>query len=342
MRGWKGILLSAKDYEGLLSIPDLDSLMKKLKETPYSQDIEETRTRFKSETPLQLIIQALKNHIVRIHRMLKKGCPESALALLEAVMAPFEVHSIKTVMRGIERNIDPEETFSALAPAWTLDTKALRELMNQKDIRGVISLLDTWGLPYAKPLKSGYEEYSKEKRLSLLEMALDRFVFEFYFDNLNSSDEDSVITRSVLSKRADTSNLLNLSKMTFEGFLPAHPLRYFIRGGMIKEDDFLDMLLVRKASEFLDRIPEILRDKKWIRAIRAEDLTNLQFLETLLNGVIRRYVCRYAVERPLSIAVPICFLYKQYSETERLRIIATGINFMIPQSELRKIMNVYR
>ncbi|MFQ5586349.1 MAG: V-type ATPase subunit, partial [Thermodesulfobacteriota bacterium] len=190
MRAWKGGFLSREDYEALYGIGDLDGLVKRLKETPYGRDIEETRTRVKDKSPLSLLIPALKNHIVRVHRLLRKSCPSDALLLLEAVLSPFEVYNIKTIMRGIEKNTDPEEVFAATVPTWRMDTKALKELIDQKDIRGVISLLDTWGMPYAKPLKEGYKGYSDEKRLSLLEMDLDRFVIEFYLDALDDSEEN--------------------------------------------------------------------------------------------------------------------------------------------------------
>jgi V/A-type H+-transporting ATPase subunit C len=342
VRAWKGKLLSREEFETLYGIGDLDGLVKRLKETPYGRDIEEARARDKERSPLQLLIPALKNHIVRIHETLKGNCPGDALLFLEAVISPFEVHNIKTVMRGIEMQTDPEEAFAATIPTWRLDTRALKELIDQKDIRGVISLLDTWGVPYARPLREGYGEYSKEKKLSLLEMKLDRFVAEFYLEALDSSDEDGKFTGAILSKRADGANLLNALKFISEGFIPDHPLQYFIKGGTISSKEFLRLSEMGSVGEFMEAIAAFLRGREWKKGAGMVDLSNPLLLESYLNSGVRRFICRHAVERPLSIAVPLCFLYAKYSEVERLRLIASGISFSIPQGELRKIIGTYQ
>ncbi|MCP3678376.1 MAG: V-type ATPase subunit [Deltaproteobacteria bacterium] len=342
MRAWKGKLLSREELEALYGIGDLDGLVKRLKDTPYGRDIEETKARDSEHSPLQLLTPALKNHIVRIHETLKGNCPGDALLFLEAVIAPFEVRNIKTVMRGIEHHADPEEAFAATIPTWRLDTKAMKELIDQKDIRSVISLLDTWGMPYARPLREGYGEYLKEKKLSLLEMELDRFVIEFYLEALDSSDEDGKFTMAILSKRADGANLLNALKFISEGFIPDHPLRYFVKGGTIDSKEFLRLLEMGSVGDLMEAIPAVLHGREWKEGVGTVDLSNPLLLESFLNNGVRRFICRHAVEWPLSIAVPLCFLYAKYSEVERLRLIASGISFSIPQGELRSIIGAYQ
>ena len=258
------------------------------------------------------------------------------------MVAPFEVYNIKTIMRGIENSIDPEELFAATMPTWRLDTKALKELIAQEQIRAVISLLDTWGVPYGKPLREGYAEHEEEKRLSLLEMGLDRFVFEYYRDSLDGKSEDGRIARALLARKIDIGNILNALKFVSERFLPDHPLRYYSRGGAIGEETFLRLSELNSVGDLLETVPSVLRGKEWEGKMENIDLSTPLLLETFLNKEVRRFVSRSAVERPLSIAVPIAFLYAKYSEVERLRLIAAGISFTIPRSDLRGMVDTYQ
>ncbi|MFQ5586181.1 MAG: V-type ATPase subunit, partial [Thermodesulfobacteriota bacterium] len=113
-------------------------------------------------------------------------------------------------------------------------------------------------------------------------------------------------------------------------------------GGKIREREFVCLFETKSVREFLERIPSVLHGREWEESVRTVDVTNPLHLETGLNRGLRRFICRCALERPLSIAVPVCFLYTKYSEVERLRLIATGINFKIPQGELRGIVAAYQ
>ena len=254
------------------------------------------------------------------------------------MLAPLEAHNIKTILRGIENSADPEEIYAATMPTWQLDTKALMELIGRREIREVISLLDTWGVPYGKPLREGYGEYEEEKRLLLLEMGLDRFVLEYYRDGLEGKSENGRIARSLLARKIDVANILNALKFVSERFLPDHLLRYYIRGGAIDEDTFLRLSELAGVGDLLEAVPAVLRGKEWEGKMEDVDLSTPLLLETFLNREVRRFVSRTAVERPLTIAVPIAFLYAKYSEVERLRLVAAGITFTIPRSDLRGIV----
>ena len=57
----------------------------------------------------------------------------------------WDVHNLKTILRGKNIHSPPEEIREALVPAGTLDEATLVELLKQNDVRDVIDLLATWG-----------------------------------------------------------------------------------------------------------------------------------------------------------------------------------------------------
>ena len=131
-------LLSRREVETILALPDLSSIAAALRETPYGRFIESTG----GEVPeAARIEEALRRNVSQtLARLLVLASGDCAEAV-RLVLGRWEVQAVKTILRGIVSGASPAEILSSLVPTGLHDDAALEEMCRQADPRALAELM---------------------------------------------------------------------------------------------------------------------------------------------------------------------------------------------------------
>jgi len=338
VRAWKGEFFDEEDYKDLLSIDSIDEFIVSLKGTSYGFDLEEAKARFSGMPVTAVFDNGLKGNLSRTFKSIWNESPSKIRELIRLLFFIWDVHNLKTIIRGIHKGINPDEIYSILIPAGDFDESALKELARQNNIDGLIHILNTWDNPYGKPLGDGLSDYLENKEIVNLELALDRFAYDFHLSLLKGNDINTSVMRELLRDRIDVSNIITLFKF-MESQSSYQFINYFIQGGKrLQEKDFLELGGYEDKEDMLNRLISIVRDSDWREKLRTIDLLDIPVFEEEMDNLIRKRYCRQAVIYPLTIAVIICFYFRKVREIKNLRLIGMGKESSIPEEEIKRYL----
>jgi V/A-type H+-transporting ATPase subunit C len=191
IRGMKSRLLGPELLESLILKPDTDAIITELEKTSYRAEIEKASVQ---HAGLACIEVALRTDIARVFRKIYSLFEEEKDEKYARILLNrWDVHNIKTILRGKNIHEPSSEILGCLIPAGELDEATLVELVKQPDVRGVIDLLATWRIVYALPLTQQFKDYSEKRDLAIMEYALDKFYFENALESLQGQTYDDPI-----------------------------------------------------------------------------------------------------------------------------------------------------
>ncbi len=338
VRAWKGEFFKEEDYNNFLSIGSLEGFVGKLKVTCYEFDLEESRARFGEKPEMIILEKGLKGNLSRTFSNIWDELPSDARPLIGFLLSVWDIYNLKTIIRGLHRGINPDEIYSILIPAGDFDEPALKELAQQKDIQVLINTLNTWNNPYGRVLNENFSAYKKNKEIIGMELALDRFAYDFHLSLLKGNDINTSIMRELLRDRIDASNIITLFKF-MESRSSYQIINYFIQGGKrLQEKDFLELSGYEDKEDMLNRLITAVKDSDWKEKLRTIDLLDIPVFEEEMEELIRKRYCRKAVIYPLTIAVIICFYFRKVREIKNLRLIGMGKESSIPEEELKRYL----
>lgn len=337
IRAWKGELFDKDEYDTLIRLADIESLITHLKDTVYARDIEIAASRYKNEA--EVLDGGLRGSLVNTFNRLWSYTPASARTMLQAILSIWEVYNLKAILRARDKGIPPDESISILIPAGEMDETALKELNQQKSIKDILNLLSTWGSPYARPIKAVIKQYMQERRLILIELSLDRFLHEHCLSTVVGNDLNRRIIKHLVKVRIDYINVSTLLKLSGELLHPASANSYFLEGGdIIGRDDFLRLAASKNKKELMQGLIDSIKDRHWKKAIGSIDYDEAFFLEERLEELTKEETCRLSIIEPLSIAVAVCFIYEKIREIKNLRLIVRAKIFNIPAVEVKRFI----
>lgn len=341
VRGLRGRLLKGPDYEALLGAGSLDEYAERIRGTPYGPYMEVAKARYPSSDDAEghalFIEAALASSLSEAFELLARVAPKDAARFLEALMAGWEVYGLKTIIRGIAGGVKREEILILLVPAGALDRAAIKHLLAAKDVDDVIAFLETWGLPYAAPLKRGLPEYKKSGSLAGMEASLDLFLYAHLRALFKSRGLDETILRDMLELRIDMANIMTLMKIAGEGYASDAAAGFFIEGGAnIMKDEFARLSWIKKRDELAEAAAAVVGDAALAEALSSADADDMNLLEEALEELLEGRLRRMAVVEPLSIALVASYVQMKTREVKNLRLIARAKAFAIPVDEIKR------
>lgn len=320
IRGMKSRLFLRQDFTALMAKPDLDAVVADLEKTPYEKDIEQASVNFSG---IRCIEEALRHNLAHTYRLildLVRG--ERFEPCVTHFLNRWDIHNIKTILRGKHIHSSTEEIQECLMPAGELDEVTLREMSRREDIRAVIDLLAMWGSVYARPLSQVYGDYLEEKDLKILEHELDRFYFTHALESVNRRGYEYRLVRNVLSCEIDITNLKTVLKILRERPPLEEPERLLLGGGR----DLLveDLLALMDASSLDDAIFSLERTPyRFLSHLVAEGgPVSLSTIEKELDNYLTRQGIDALKGDPLSAAIPFGYIWAKLNETKNIRVIA--------------------
>lgn len=234
IKGMKSRLLQPSVFETLILKPDVDAILAELGNTAYKEEIEKASVRYYGIVCIEVALRKDFTHAFRKILGFVQG--ENAEKYIKILLNRWDVQNIKTILRGKNIHVTSDEIIECLVPAGQLDDITLVELIKQPDIRGVIDLLATWGIEFAKPLTRNFKEFTEKRDLAILEYAIDRFYYENALDTLGKEtwvegSYDDRIIRDMITTEIDVTNIKNVLRIIRDKIEIDEAGRFLIDGG---------------------------------------------------------------------------------------------------------------
>ena len=327
-------LLDHSVFETLILKPDVESVIAELGNTAYKDEIEKASVQYKGITCIEVALR--KDFSAAFRKILRFMKGEKSEKYIKILLGRWDVQNIKTILRGKNIHIPSAEILECLIPAGELDDTTMIELIKQPDVKAVIDLLATWGISYAKPLTRNFKEYSEKRDLTILEYAIDRFYYKNALRAVKGESYDDRLVREMVMTEIDVTNIKNVLKMIRDKIDVEEVRSYLIEGGISLNNEKL-LTLVKAgtpegAIKLLETTPYSFLSKVPDEILKAGKIS-------VLEKELEKYLIKLGISRflgdPLSIAIPIGYIWAKYNEITNIRIIARCKTADIPEKELR-------
>lgn len=321
VRGMYGNLLGPERLRALILLPDLDAMIAELQKTPYREELE-TSCVWKSS--IVCIENALRRHLAKTYsKILRMFEDDDAARYVRIFLNRWDVHNLKTILRGKNVHSPPDEIREALVPAGTLDEATLVELLKQNDVREAIDLLATWGIDYARPLTPHIDEWSRSRDLLVMEHALDRYYFDYARDAVQGRRPAAVALQQLVGTEIDVTNLKTVIAFLRDGVGLEDGERFLLEGGAELPTETLGAMVTDGDLETAMKRLEGTRFA-FVRPLVAEAKVTGRLSPVLkeLDRHLDRAGASLFRRDPLSVTLVVGFMYIFLIEVTNLRIIA--------------------
>lgn len=343
LRAMRALLLSRREYETILALPDLSSIAAALRESPYGHHIESTG----GEVPeAARIEEALRRNVSQtLARLLAISTGDCAGAV-RLVLGRWDVQAVKTVLRGTVSGASPAEILSSLVPTGLHDEAALEEMCRQADPRSVAELMVTWREPLGRPLLRALPSFRDSRDLAILESVLDRSWFEQAAKALRTirpspsgaNGEDALSL--FVSLTVDTTNLMTVLKEVEDRIVPVDPDRHLLPGGRIFDRNILDR--IRASPTLAEALQEagrsLFRQPLADLPPPSAGIPFLAVVERRMESVLLRASRGLARVDPLGWGPLVSFLLDKLREVRNLRMIVRARLVDLPEAELGHLL----
>lgn len=335
IRGMKGRLFNASEYEELFIMHDLSSVILFLSNSTYSRFILSAE-----KAGINEIEEALRRDLSDTLKKIYNIAEGDIKRLLEILLGRWDVYNIKTILRGRHINRTSEDIMPLLIATGALSESLLKELCLQDDIKGIADLLITWRSPYGYVIQEGIKEYKESNDISSIELRLDKFYFDDSLKRLNKNREADYYVYSMLSYQTDMLNVITSLRILKEERLKIYADEYFIEGS----DAFSKELYKKVISEKgLDAGLRLLNTIKFRRRFKFTkevffEITDLPEMERRLEMGILKNAISLSLKDPLNISLIIGYIWKKINEVINLRLILRGKQVGIPEQRLREMV----
>ncbi len=334
LRGQHSRLLGPKDYEELLSLPDLEALARWMENSQYSHHWQLAKTRRQG---LEAVEEALEMNFSAAASKMLSMSEGGTRRLLEVVLRRWDLQNLLVVVRGIHQGWTPEEIGRWLWPVGRYDAPRLDELSRQADIKQLADTLATWGDDFSGPLTEGALRYHEDKDLAPLEIGLMRHYYSRALRDLKGPGHSRSLLRSLLRQEIDRQNakavsrLLDRSEKSRSG-----ALEHFIEGGQrLDRRTYLSLFDPKERKRAMALLREApFRSLLWPSPQARQ-------AEAELERDVSRQLGRLYRGDPLAADLAVGFLWQKYHEVSNLRLLARSKVFGPSPEKLRPELTIF-
>ncbi len=340
LRAMRSRLLSRRELIGLAEARSLPEFIGMFAQTSYRRSIELALVQ---ASELESIYQALRHDFVETIVKIRGFYDDSERKLIDLILREYDVHNLKTVLRGLSHQAEQADIDGALLPTCDLPAGILEALLRASSPRGAIDLLATMRHPFAQPLLTLRAEQPGAS-LDQMEHALDRWRFDEARRALQHEQEEGKRVLAALRLENDIRNIMLVLRLIrypaeqqalkirlghdgMEGILPAE--------GSIPVERLNRMLAAKRLSAAL----ELLSDAPYIDALRAgmqayDRSGQLSEIERGLRRFQLHWLSAQIVNDPLGIGVVLGYLAEKGNEVSNLRRAARGIQMRMAPGDI--------
>lgn len=335
IRGMRSRLLKQAFFDDLMGSKDVGGVIQKLMQTEYGPEVESHILHGRTAGNVD---EALKDTMVSVFQKVLSLANDEARDLIRTLLGRWDLFNIKTIVRGRHMNLPAEEITSSLVSVGQLTQIDAEELARQESVKGIVDTLSTWGLPFAVPLREVLPEYHENMDLSVLELALDRYYYQWAAKRLAKRRANSRIARDFLGAQVDTLNLLTCLRLLNSDLGDQDASRFFLEGGIeVTRALFLDLASMSDVDEVFNRLKRTpygrpIEDV----ALKYIEKGSVSVFERALEDFLFRKAFATSKGDPLGIGLMISYLWARANEVTNLRIVVKGISVGMPEGRMRE------
>jgi V/A-type H+-transporting ATPase subunit C len=337
LRAMRSRLLPRADLESLAEIRNLDDLITALTQSDYRRAVERAIVR---ASGMACIAEALRLDLIDKFAKISSFYSGREQEMVGTLFRTYDVHNLKTVLRGLSSRASPGEIEIALIPIGELTSNILDELIRTSEPRIAIDLLASMRLAISRPLIDLRAE-RRGASVAEMEQALDRW----YFQEARRQALEPVLA-SALSLEADIVNLL--IALRFAHAPSERPLVHeWSRTGDLRDlfvgpgDISLNLLSRLAKQNTMDEAIELMAGTAYAAALSRglavyKQSKRLSDIEKALKRLRLRRLGGLIMKDPLGIGVPLSYFALKTSEVTNLHWIAQGINLGLDSKVIKR------
>lgn len=334
LRAMKSRLLTRADYEALLARSGVDALVTSLTDTAYGDEIESAMLHC---VGVHCITEALRRNVAstfqKVQGFMEEGEPRR---LVEILLGRWDLHNVKTVIRGQAVQTPSSQMLEAVVPAGRLDNVALESLAQQPDLQAAVDLMMTQRLPLAHIVSVALREYDGRENLPAVEVAIDRGYYAQVMAHLQNGSENVRKVRNQMQAEIDVTNLSTLFRLrrgrprgqSLADELPA----WLIDAGALGKRHWTSLVQATATDDLISAL----------EGTPYQDPVQQGISKGMLGvqRALERWLIHHGIAHlrgdPLSIAIAIGYIWAKTAEVSNLRVIAYGLAERLPKDIIRQ------
>jgi V/A-type H+-transporting ATPase subunit C len=335
IRGMRSRLLKQAFFDDLMGSKDIGAVIQQLLQTEYGPEVE---SHILHGRTAENVDQALKDNMVATFRKVLSFANDEARDLLTTLLGRWDLFNVKTIVRGKHMHFDSDVITDSLVAVGQLTQVDAEELAKQDDVKGVVDTLSTWGLPFAVPLRDVLPQYNESGDLSLLELALDRYYYQWAAKRLSKRRANSRIAREFLGAQVDTLNLVTCIRLLNSDLGDTDAERFFLEGGLqVPKDLFLELAAMSDVDEVYNKLKRTPYGAPIEQvALKYVEKGSISVFERALEDYLFRKAFATSKGDPLGIGLMISYVWAKANEVTNLRIVVKGVSVGMPEARMRE------
>ncbi|GAB7093879.1 V-type ATP synthase subunit C [Halolamina litorea] len=322
-------LFDEEDYRKLLRMRP-DEISRYMEESTYQGPINRLGSRFSG---VDLIEYALNAGLAETFDEMLAWADGTLYEQIARYLRKFDAWNVKTAVRGVYADTDPEAIDDDLIRAGEFDDDLLDRLVDAESIDAIVDLLE--GTMFGEPLAAAADEYEESGTLVALENAIDRAYYENLFEGVTTAGAGpGSAYAEFLQAEIDFRNARNALRLARSG-AEIDPAEYFIEGGTLFTPEQLSTL-----SRNRDQLVDVIRESRYGDELSAalDELAEVDSLigfEQALEGALLEHSRNAAHAHPMSVCPVIAFVLAKEREADNIRAIARGTEAGLDPDEIR-------
>ena len=333
LRAVKSDFFSRHEIEEMLNKGDVANMAEALLDSNYRKEMAEALTRYNGADAIE---EALTRNLAKTYQMLIQRAVGEFKTLVELFLTRWDLAAVKSLIRCVHHNFEPEDAISSLVPGPELTVPLLQEFAAAENIDILIRQLVAWNPDLCSGLHAAYPAYEKSNDPAPLEEVLDR---EYFVGNVRTlsgiQDPDALRLKEYLQSEIDRINLrvvfqyverllqtANLSERLFpEGTLAVEFLMRMAERDSV--EGAMEMLGKTSYRDLVDELYELVQTHRFAP------------VERFIERIMIRQIRREARSNAFGIAVMMDYVWLKYNEVVNLRLVARGLTGHIPPGRVR-------
>ena len=322
-------LLGRSQMETLIGLDTFETLKRFFLDSPYGASISQALSSVEGPEGLE---RGLSRHVHERFQKILGWAGDSPGRLLTLLFRRYELHNIKTLLRGKNAKLPEEKLSQFFIPVGDLGSEELRELARQPSLKDTLGLLATWHKPLRPVLRRGLGSIKEEPAdLQPLEVELDRYYYQGILQALTEEPaENADKVKYLIQIEVDRTNLLTSLRIG-QSLKKEELLKLLLDGGRLTKDFFVATAASPNFSDVAQQM-----DWTYLAPVRRTwdkaDLTSLEHAFEVFLVELSRQMER---EDPLSIGVALSYIALQTNELRNLRTILQGKQFALSGEKIR-------
>lgn len=341
LRAMRSRLLSPAELGELADAGSLAELIGLLARTSYRKAVEISLVQ---SSDLESIDEALRRDFAQTVSSIRSFYSDDERELVDLFLRAYDIHNLKTVLRGLSHQSPRSEIERALLPVGELSAVILNELLRASSPRMAIDLLATVRNPFAQPLLELRAERPGAD-LFEMELALDRWRFRGAVKRLKARQDGVSLAQAALNLEADIANLLvvlrfihsaeeqqHLKRRMGSGRIesgrmdPAGPERMFNGAGLLAVEQLTRLYGATSVKAAISLLPDVSFAPALREGLKEYDRSGrLSEIERALRRHQLHWLAWQIAKDPLGIGVFLGYLALKNNEVANLRRIARGV-----------------